>query len=247
MAKNSHDFEYISAIRESTAGGMKSFQSWFNGSDNVNQAAISGYWDMAIHILTPTVCKYISQPDSMTALEIGYGGGRILNAACGFFGQVYGVDIHQEQSYVEDFLHSQSHSNFTLLHLQEGNIDLPPESIDLIYSFIVLQHLDNIGEFINYLKESSRLLRPDGIAQLYFGNLGKLSVGSRIRHFLIGYREIPDTQVNHTSLVISIGKAARIARSLELKVIDRGHSYKRAPDGFPDNAGGQSYITVLKR
>ena len=73
MAKNSHDLEYISTIRESTVGSMKSFQSWFNVSDNVDQAAISGYWDMALHILTPTVCKYISQPDSMTALEMKLG------------------------------------------------------------------------------------------------------------------------------------------------------------------------------
>lgn len=246
MAKDNHDARYIDAVRESTSGGMKAFQSWFNASDDVDQAVVSGYWDMTIHILTPGVCKYINQPDRMTALEIGYGGGRILNAACSFFGHVYGIDIHQEHGYVERFLRQQNRSNFTLLRPTEGAIDLPSETIDLVYSFIVLQHLNNIEEFVKYLEETQRLLRSGGIAQLYFGSLGRLSVKSRLGLVLTGFKEIPDALVNHTSLVIGTRKAAKIAKSLGFKVIDSGHSYKRVPDGFPDNSGGQNYISVLK-
>jgi len=49
-----------------------------------------------IHILTPKVCEYIENPEETTALDIGYGGERILNAACGYFKQVLGIDIHEE-------------------------------------------------------------------------------------------------------------------------------------------------------
>ena len=244
--KDNHDIQYVNAIHESSGRGMAEFQSWFNASDDLNQATVSGYWDMALHILTPSVCKYIDQPDRRTALEIGYGGGRILNAACDFFGHVYGVDIHLEQSVVEDFFRSNNRSNFTLLNSRGNTIDLPSESIDLVYSFIVLQHLEYFKDFVIYLEETLRLLRSGGVAQLYFGSFGRLPLKGRVRLFFTGYKEIPDALVNHTSLLIRTGHAVSIAKSMGFKVVDRGHSYKRVPDGFPDITGGQNYITLLK-
>ena len=173
------------------------------------------------------------------------GGGRILNAACEFFGHVYGVDIHLEQSVVEDFFRSNNRSNFTLLNSRGNTIDLPSESIDLVYSFIVLQHLEYFKDFVIYLEETLRLLRSGGVAQLYFGSLGRLPLKGRVRLFFTGYKEIPDALVNHTSLLIRTGHAVSIAKSMGFKVVDRGHSYKRVPDGFPDITGGQNYITLL--
>jgi len=246
MPNESHDNQYIKTISQSANRGMTEFQSWFNASDDLNQSIVSGYWDMAFHVLTPGVRKYIDQPDKCTALEIGYGGGRILNAACSFFGQVYGVDIHQEQVLVENFLRKQNHSNFTLLNLEDGTIKVPAESIDLVYSFIVLQHLEHFENFVAYLEETKRLLRPGGVAQLYIGSFRRLPIRSQARHFSTGYKEFPKASVNQTSLLIRSGKGASTARALGFKVVDTGHSYKNMPDGFPNNRGGQDHITLLK-
>jgi SAM-dependent methyltransferase len=206
-----------------------------------------GYWDFSVHILTPRVCKFINRPQEKTALEIGYGGGRLLNAACGYFKHAIGVDIHDENEFVEEFLRGLGRSNFQLLKSEGCNINLADGSVDFVYSFIVLQHLPDLGSLLGYLHESYRALKPDGVAQLYFGKFGKLPLKQRILRFLAGYEEISDVEVNHTSLVVRIAKMRRFCRLAGFRILEAGTSYKSVPDGFSSSGGGQNYVTLLKR
>ncbi|MCX7934985.1 MAG: hypothetical protein N3A66_06970 [Planctomycetota bacterium] len=64
--------------------------------------------------------------------------------------------------------------------------------------------------------------------------------------FWQGYYEITDAPVNHISLVVRVGKAKSLARAIGFAVIDSGHSYKRVPDGYSREIGGQDYITIRK-
>jgi ubiquinone/menaquinone biosynthesis C-methylase UbiE len=169
-----HQKLYTDAVQQAGKEGGNAFQSWFNRSDNINQSITRGFWDFTLHILTPQVCALINQPEEKTALEIGYGGGRILNAACNYFKLVIGVDIHSEQDLVRDFLHSQGKSNFLLLRTSGRTLDVDRESIDFIYSFIVLQHLPSLDVLMSYLRETYRCLKPKGVAQLYFGKYSKI-------------------------------------------------------------------------
>ncbi|MCX7934984.1 MAG: hypothetical protein N3A66_06965 [Planctomycetota bacterium] len=76
-----HIERWNTAIRAAAAQGETAFQSWFNQAESVAQATVRGYWDFAVHILTSAVCAAIREPEKLTALEIGYGGGRLLNAS----------------------------------------------------------------------------------------------------------------------------------------------------------------------
>lgn len=242
-----HQKRYTEVIRQARHAGIESFQSWFNKSKDYKQSLVRGYWDLTFHILTPKVCEYIENPEEKIALEIGYGGGRILNAACSYFKEVIGIDIHDEHEIVEAFLRAQDKNNFKLIKTSGRSIDVDSESIDLIYSFIVLQHLPSFEVFVSYIKETYRCLKPGGVAQLYFGKYSsKLKGIEQMCYFIQGYKEFPEAPVNYTSLVVRVSKVKKLCKDIGFKVVESGTSYKRAPDGYPKIKGGQCYVTLLK-
>lgn len=247
MSDIKHQRRYAEAIRQARLAGMHSFLSWFNKSKDTNQSLVRGYWDLTFNILTPKVCEYIENPEEKIVLEIGYGGGRILNAACSYFKEVIGIDIHDEHDMVEALLRSQGKKNFKLIKTTGRTIDVDSESIDFIYSFIVLQHLPSFDVFVSYIKETYRCLKPGGVAQLFFGKYSsKLRRIDQLRYFIQGYKEFHEVPVNYTSLVVRVSKVKKLCKDIGFKVIQIGTSYKRVPDGYPKIRGGQNYVTLLK-
>jgi SAM-dependent methyltransferase len=241
-----HRIKYADAIRDARRQGADAFQDWFNRSQSVEQSFVRGYWDFSIHILTPAVCRILSAPEEKVALEIGYGGGRILNAACGFFGKVIGIDIHEDQDAVDQLLKENGRSNFQLPRADGTNLGVPRESVDIVYSFIVLQHLQSYATFMHYLREIHACLKPNGLAQLYYGCYWTLGMRTWLRSWTKGYHEMPEAGVNRTSLVIRPVTVKREARRLGFRIEDSGRSYKVVPDGYPGKPGGQSYVTLVK-
>jgi SAM-dependent methyltransferase len=239
--------QFEEAIRAARLGGRDAFQRWFNESRDVHESLVRGYWDLSLHILTPKVCEYIQRPEEKVALEIGYGGGRILNAACSYFREAIGIDIHVEAESVEALLRSQGKSNFRLIRTAGRSLDVDSESVDFIYSFIVLQHLPRYDLFAGYVAEAYRCLRPGGIAQLYFGRYSTLRLSDQLRYLFRGYREFPERPIDQKRLLIRVSKAKRLCEETGFRVLGTGTSYKSAPDGFPAKRGGQSYVTLLKR
>ena len=235
----SHSQRYSEAIRAARGEGAEAFQDWFNRSESIDDSIRRGYWDFAVHILVPEVIARISDPARLTALEIGYGGGRLLNAAASFFGHVIGIDVHNEQDAVATLLARCGRENVELVRTDGRTIPVPDESVDVVYSFIVLQHLPSMDAFERYVSETNRVLRHGGVAQLYFARLTALNPVRR-------FREIPDAAVNHVSLEISSRHAARLCRRAGFEVVRRGVSYKNVPDGYPGVVGGQASLTVAK-
>lgn len=241
-----HQELYTSAIKHAREVGDDAFQGWFNKSGSVYESEVRGYWDFSFHILTDKVCKYLSSAHTKTALEIGYGGGRLLNAACSFFGKVIGVDIHNERETVEKFLRKNGKNNFTLLQTSGSEIAVPSESVNFVYSFIVLQHLPRFEVLENYVKETFRVLVPGGVAQLYIGRMPGYNPRRLASLFLKGYVEMPDTVVNSRSLAVQRWKMKSLCRKYGFRVVDSGPSYKGVPDGYPLAKGGQWYVTLVK-
>lgn len=241
-----HQQRYTDAIRQARQAGENQFHGWFDQSKDVNQSIIRGFWDFSVHILTPTVCAALRTPETKTALEIGYGGGRLLNAAASHFGGVVGIDIHNNREAVTDFLTSQGNNNFQLLRTNGAEINVPAQSVDFIYSFIVLQHLPNFSAFAGYIAETARCLKTGGLAQLYFGHLTLPKQVRRWRQARRGYLEIPDAPVNNVSLLVRLGKVKSLCRRAGLRVVATGRSYKDVPDGFKSRKGGQKFVTVIK-
>lgn len=242
-----HRDSYASAIHSARLAGSDAFQSWFNQAEDEQTATVRGSWDFSFHMLTRPVCARIAAPEKAVALEIGYGGGRLLLAAAAHFKRAIGIDIHGEADAVDAYLRARGCTNFELLRTDGCTIPVPDRSVDFIYSFVVLQHLPNLAVLRGYLAAAQRALTDTGVAQLYFGHFGGLGLASRIRHAFAGYLEIRDAPVNHSSLLLREGFAWGLCRSAGFSIVDSGTSYKSVPDGYPRRPGGQFYLTLVKR
>ncbi len=152
----------------------ESFLSFFNKTkeDNFEE----GKKDFADYIMdiesyaqsNISVKDYLGDTSEKSCLEIGFGGGRLLNSACEKFKNCVGVDIHQYFDRVDKILKDQGKSNFQLIESEEIK-NVENESIDLAFSFIVFQHVDNLEIVRRYLLETNRLLKKSGLCVFYFG------------------------------------------------------------------------------
>lgn len=144
------------------------FHSWFDPCDSIRGTISQGHIDFHTKILTDEVYKCLGDVKKKSCLEIGFGGGRLVNAASCVFSRVLGIDIHTCFDLTEDFLQKQGAINYTLLHYDERE-KIENESIDFIFSFIVFQHFGRIQTFYDYLDLVDRVLTKDGCCNIYFG------------------------------------------------------------------------------
>jgi SAM-dependent methyltransferase len=144
---------------------IRDFLNWFDATDSVENTISKAYSDWTHRFVKYPYYKKLSKK---TALEIGFGGGRLLGQSAKVFNLVYGVDIHRNFEMTAKFLELQNITNFKLVHRDEI-WEIPDDSLDFIYSFIVFQHFDKIEEVDFYLNQIKRLLSPNGVAHIYFG------------------------------------------------------------------------------
>lgn len=231
-----HNQEWASRIGRHTTDD--DFLSYFDTASSAHEAYMQGYWDFAFHILKPELLELLGEPFEKEVLEIGFGGGRLLNAARRFFGHAYGVDIHDSFERVGKLLDESGPENYTLLKGNGNTLPLPDESVDLIYSFIVLQHLPFIETLEAYLAESFRVLRPGGAVILYFGYLSPIS---RFNFRDLNTRPIADSRDN--SLVLKSSKAVRLMKQKGFVVKHCARSRKKP---WTQVKGQQNYVIAQK-
>ena len=231
------------------------FFTWFDNAKDKDTAFIRGSWDFMIHIALPC-SQFLSTPEDKVALEIGHGGGRILAAARGYFKNVIGIDIHENNDRVERELKTRGIHNFQLIKTKGREIPIEDNSIDCVYSFVVLQHVEKVEVFKNYLKEAHRILKPNGVAVLYFGRKFTLSLNrsSKVLYlvdkfaerFLLpkGFQELP-ARVNCTNLIVALPYARSLARKIGFYVLSDLVSRKKVPDGIR-LYGGQNGLIMKK-
>jgi len=146
------------------------FQNIFDATDSIESSISMGFIDFATRIFVPAFYPAVGNPVDKSCLEIGFGGGRILNAASRFFGKTYGIDIMSDESRqkVSNFLDENGAKNVSLLSREDSG-SLDDESIDFAFSFIVFQHFDSIDEAHYYLSLLKRVLKKNAVGILYFG------------------------------------------------------------------------------
>jgi SAM-dependent methyltransferase len=101
-------------------------------------------------------------------LEIGCGPGRILSHLAPHFDRLDGVEIAPEMIEVA---RQQDLPENVHLELTPGDGELntiPSESIDLVCSFHVFQHIPHPSVVARYVSETARVLKPSGRAVLHF-------------------------------------------------------------------------------
>ncbi len=240
--------DHVSSNREE-------FFKWFAASgDTVEGMFRSGSLDFHSHILLPLI-PYLQQDHLDAVLDIGYGGGRIISSAAGLFERCYGVDIHNQTGIVEEELSRRGIGNVELIKNDGKVIPLPDNAISVAYSFIVFQHLQHIEIFKEYMKETYRVLRKDGLAIIYFGRFYKWSLNSRSRIKLIGdavferfacpnFLEI-EARVNETNLRVGYHFAEKLAKEMGFDVLKREVSHRGLPSGY-GKFGGQNGMVLRK-
>ncbi len=144
------------------------FLQWFDNHDSKEAYWASGYIDLSQRILNKSVLKEIQNTYDKSCLEIGYGGGRILSAANSMFRHVYGVDVHDCKERVARLSPNKVELNYLC---NPCNIDdvVKDNSLDLVYSFIVFQHFDNIETFQYYVDLIKRKLKIGGVFNIFYG------------------------------------------------------------------------------
>ena len=252
---NSHIEGFRTEIRRAAEQGPQQFFTWFDRSPGSEGAAVRGAWDFALHVARP-LAGHIAEPEKKTILEIGYGGGRLLAAAARAFEKAIGVDVHDCGDVVREDLAARGIANVEL-HCGNGrSLPIRDQSIDVVYSFIVLQHVEHLEIHRELLRETHRVLKPGGCAVLYHARLSRLSAhrDSRLRlaldllleHTVYAgrYREYP-AKINDINVRLSLPRARREARQVGLRPVDTFVSRRRVPDGF--SRFGEQFGLVLRK
>ena len=146
-------------------GDELKFLQWFDHHETKKKYWASGFIDLNQRILTHDVFKIIGDPRDKVCLEIGFGGGRLLNAATHIFDFVYGVDIHDCFEKVESML---DNKNYKLFKQDEISF-ISDNSIDIAYSYITFQHFESEKDFNFYLNHIKRVLKAGGVLVLFYG------------------------------------------------------------------------------
>ncbi len=107
------------------------------------------------------LCDVTIRPTD-TVLEIGSGVGRMTRRLAELAQRVTAVDISREM------LHRAARNLAAISDVEyvqvsgDGTLPLPDNSIDVVFSYIALQHVPSANAQLRYLRESLRVLRPGG-------------------------------------------------------------------------------------
>lgn len=245
--------EMTEAILGSTLEGELGFSSWFNRSSSLDESLVRGAWDFSFYFASPEVCRHLCKPEEKTCLEIGYGGGRLLNASRSFFKHSLGVDVHPFTKQVrESLLTQRNEEDFTLYSLNSTKLPFEDSCIDYAYSFIVIQHFYSHEIFHNYLRELQRVVVLGGLINLFFADLrwypNRLSL-KWIKGVFNGILE-ETAPPDHCSAYNTLWMSPRFVKDLmkqhNFKPLQMRRSFKRIPDGYPHVKGQQSGIIAVR-
>ncbi len=108
------------------------------------------------------------------ALEIGCGPGRLMRPMSRHFVEIDGVDVSDEmialaKQKLADIPHAHPYATdgASLGQFPDGHFDF-------VYSYAVFQHIPSRDVVFEYLRETHRVLKPEGIARLQFNGLPRV-------------------------------------------------------------------------
>jgi SAM-dependent methyltransferase len=132
--------------------------------------------------------------EGRTVLEVGCGAGRMTRRLAELFGQVIALDVSAEMlKRAREALADRDNVGF----LQGNGTDLSgvaDQSVDLVFSYITLQHVPTAEGQLGYVRETARVLRPGGQAALQVRANGlapvALDLAGHVLHALQGRRTL---------------------------------------------------------
>lgn len=131
--------------------------------------------------VAPVLARTGLVPTGKTMLELGCGAGRMTRAFASRFNRVIAYDVSSEMLAQAGKL-LQDVSNVSWVHANGTNLrPTPDESVDFVFSYLVLQHLPDQSLIRTYIEEIVRVLRPSGICLYQFNGSSAPSMNWRGR------------------------------------------------------------------
>ena len=139
---------------------------------NQNAVGKNDLWDFSLRFVTPAVRRLLPEPGDAVALELGCGEGRRLDAAAHLFGRVIGVDSPE----MIDLALSRPGraGNVELVAREQLRLPVESSSVDFVFSLHGLTQFNSLDRFNAEVLEAARVLKPGGIAMLWFGRITRL-------------------------------------------------------------------------
>jgi ubiquinone/menaquinone biosynthesis C-methylase UbiE len=114
-------------------------------------------------------CRW--EPQGRTMLELGCGAGRMTRTFSRKFSRVYAFDISAEMlRHARALYPDASNVDWTLGNGADLS-DLSNESVDFVFSYIVLHHMPDRALALGYIREMLRLLKAGGLFLFQFSTL----------------------------------------------------------------------------
>ena len=117
----------------------------------------SGYKDFKRLILEDSLLE-----NRNTILDLGCGTGRITEYMADHFKAVFGTDISREMI-KQGIERLENIKNIDLIETDGSTLPLPDSSIDIVFSYLVFQHMKNRDMVEKNFKEVYRVLMHNGI------------------------------------------------------------------------------------
>jgi SAM-dependent methyltransferase len=219
-------------------------------SDNLStQSTTRAFWTFSSRIITPTVERLLPSPHTHHAVEIGYGDGALLFPASRFFGSVTGLSMGQGDATesARETLDTERCENVSLTGWEPSHsLPLEDSSADFIYSLHGVTRLPGLAAYQSLLHETARVLRPGGVAMLWFGRLSRLPFALPGKAWLRGYDVRSGGGAREPSLHIRMFHARRAVMSAGLKAPALSTPLHPDTSWRLLRGGGLSYITAWK-
>ena len=129
-------------------------------------------WDFSLRFVTPTVRRLLPEPGNAVALELSCGEGSRLDAAARLFGRVVGVDSPEAIDHA--LARPDRPENVELMTREGRRLPADSGSVDFVFSLNGLTQFDSLDRFDAEVLEIARVLKPGGVAMLWFGRITRL-------------------------------------------------------------------------
>lgn len=212
---------YRETVKNAVNAGMNMFYRFYQDTPDYRR----GLKTFETQFL-PFIENYEVKRD--VSLDIGYGSGNMVFAASKYFKMVLGVDVHLANEEVASELIRNGCNNFNL-YVGDGKL-IPIEednSIDFIHTWTVFMHFGTVEVVKSYLAECYRLLKPGGVAVLYFARMYRQKPNETKEEWEESIKLEPDLycervrKVNQINLTISMRWMEQATEEAGFKILER--------------------------
>lgn len=252
---------YKNETTELLKKGDEKFILWFDGGETI-EGAYAKSEDIFERLFLPHAKKHLRKLDNKKALDIGYGAGLKVYQAAKHFEESHGIDVHGKHDDVFNQLHKYGDDDVVAdVYLRDAEAnDLPygDGEIDFIHSWTTFLHFNTYSYVVETLKEIHRVLKPGGVAVIYFTRYTRRSTEqtlSQYKHDLkieendkVGYREGGSlTKVRATGIIIALWRMAESAKEIGFQVVKKTYSHNENDDGSVTVFGQHGLVLRKKK